>query len=71
MLTKWDELMCHQLSATMDHVHTDSPEWTERIYVSIYNVRDQGYDSWLRSWPISQQKCAGRICYRVASGASV
>ncbi len=41
MLTKWDELMCYQLPATMDHVHTDSPKWTERIYVSIYNVPDQ------------------------------
>ena len=25
----------------MDHIHTDNPEWTERIYVSIYNVRDK------------------------------
>jgi len=25
----------------MDQVHTDNPEWTERIYVSIYNVRDR------------------------------
>lgn len=41
MLTAWDENMCHQLPATMDHVHTDSPEWTERIYVSVYNVRDK------------------------------
>jgi hypothetical protein len=41
MLTAWDELMCHQLPATMDNVHTTSPEWTERIYVSIYNVRDK------------------------------
>ncbi len=41
MLSKFDEMMCHQLPATMDHVHTDSPEWTERIYVSIYNVRDK------------------------------
>jgi len=41
MLTAWDELMCHQMPATMDQVHTSSPEWTERIYVSIYNVRDQ------------------------------
>jgi hypothetical protein len=23
----------------MDHVSSDNPEWTERIYVSIYNVR--------------------------------
>ena len=41
MLSAWDEMMCHQLPATMDHVHTDNPEWTERIYVSIYNVRDK------------------------------
>src|SRR5487761_1855796 len=38
MLTVWDEQMCHQLPATMDHVATDNPEWTERIYVSLYNV---------------------------------
>jgi hypothetical protein len=41
MLTKWDELMCHQLPATMEHVHTDNPQWAERIYVRVYNVRDQ------------------------------
>ncbi|MGH7988224.1 MAG: hypothetical protein ACREQX_18305 [Candidatus Binataceae bacterium] len=41
MLTRWDEMMCHQLPATMDHIATDSPEWTERIYVSIYDVRDK------------------------------
>jgi hypothetical protein len=41
MLTSWDEMMCHQLPATMDRIHTDNPEWTERIYVSIYNVRDK------------------------------
>ena len=41
MLTPWDEMMCHQLPATMDHVHTDNPEWTERIYVSLYNVADK------------------------------
>ncbi len=41
MLSAWDEMMCHQLPTTMDHVQTDSPEWTERIYVSIYNVRDK------------------------------
>ena len=41
MLTAWDELMCHQMPATMDHVHTTNPEWTERVYVSIYNVRDK------------------------------
>jgi len=41
MLTLWDELMCHQLPTTMDHVQTDNPEWTERIYISLYNVTDK------------------------------
>ncbi|HKV55416.1 MAG TPA: hypothetical protein VJN94_12330 [Candidatus Binataceae bacterium] len=41
MLSSFDEQMCHQLPTTMDHIHTDNPEWTERIYVSIYNVRDK------------------------------
>lgn len=41
MLSKFDEMMCHQLPTTMDQVHTTSPEWTERIYVSIYNIRDK------------------------------
>jgi hypothetical protein len=41
MLSTWDEMLCHQLPATMDHVHTDNPEWTERIYISVYNVRDK------------------------------
>jgi hypothetical protein len=41
MLSTWDETMCHQLPTTMDHVHTDSPDWTERIYVSIYNILDK------------------------------
>lgn len=41
MLSGWDENLCHQLPTTMDHVHTDNPEWTERIYISIYNVRDK------------------------------
>lgn len=41
MLSSWDEMMCHQLPATMDHIHTDNPEWTERIYISVYNIRDQ------------------------------
>jgi len=41
MLTAWDELMCHQLPTTMDYVQTDNPEWTERIYISLYNVAEK------------------------------
>lgn len=41
MLTPWDEMMCHQLPTTMDHVFTSDPSWTERIYISLYNVADK------------------------------
>ena len=41
MLTAWDELMCHQMPTTMAQVHTDNPEWTERIYISLYNVAEK------------------------------
>ena len=38
MLTPWDELLCHQIPSTMDHVGTSDPAWTERIYISLYDV---------------------------------
>jgi hypothetical protein len=38
MLTPWDEFLCHQLPTTMDHVYTSDPNWTERIYISLYDV---------------------------------
>ena len=38
MLTPWDEFLCHQLPTTLDHVSTSDPAWTERIYVSLYDV---------------------------------
>jgi len=41
MLTPWDEFLCHQLPTTMDHVLTSDPAWTERIYISLYNVADK------------------------------
>lgn len=33
MLTKDDELLCHQTASTFDHVVTSDPKWTERIVV--------------------------------------
>jgi hypothetical protein len=41
MLTPWDEFLCHQLPTTMDHVFTSDPAWTERVYISLYNVADK------------------------------
>src|ERR1700685_1512835 len=56
MLSSFDEGMCHQLPATIDHAHTDSPEWTERIYVSIYNVGDKNVqDGFATIWHQGKQ----------------
>jgi hypothetical protein len=41
MLTPWDEFLCHQLPTTMDHVFTSDPAWTERIYISLYDVANK------------------------------
>jgi len=41
MLTPWDEFLCHQLPTTLDHVFTSDPAWTERVYISLYNVADK------------------------------
>jgi hypothetical protein len=38
VLTPWDEFLCHQIPTTMDHVYTSDPAWTERIYISLYDV---------------------------------
>jgi len=31
MITPFDEMLCHQLSTTFDHVVTSDPVWTERV----------------------------------------
>lgn len=38
MITPWDEPLCHQIPTTMDHVLSSDPAWTERIYISLYDV---------------------------------
>ena len=38
VITPWDEPLCHQISTTMDHVLSSDPAWTERIYISLYDV---------------------------------
>jgi len=35
MLTKDDELLCHQFASTFDHVEPSDPKWTERIVVYV------------------------------------
>lgn len=38
MLTKYDELLCHQIVSTFDHVETSVREWTERVWFSGYDL---------------------------------
>lgn len=38
MLTKYDEMMCHQTVATFDRVETSAREWTERIWFSVHDT---------------------------------
>ncbi|MDM7999513.1 MAG: hypothetical protein QUS33_05825 [Dehalococcoidia bacterium] len=38
MLTKYDELICHQLATTFDHVYTSDARWTERIVLYGFDI---------------------------------
>lgn len=38
MLTRHDELFCHQVATTFDHVGTSAREWTERTWLSVHDV---------------------------------
>ena len=38
MLTKYDEMMCHQIVSTFDQVDTSAREWTERIWFSAHDT---------------------------------
>ncbi|MFO8011037.1 MAG: hypothetical protein R6U89_09535 [Dehalococcoidia bacterium] len=37
MLTKYDELMCHQIVSTFDHVETSARQWTERVILHTHD----------------------------------
>lgn len=39
MLTKYDELMCHQLPTTLDHVVSSDPSWTERLWLAVHDKK--------------------------------
>jgi len=38
MLTKFDELICHQMATTFDHVYTSDARWTERIVLYGFDI---------------------------------
>ena len=39
MLTKYDELLCHQIASTFDHPATNAREWTERIWFMVHDIK--------------------------------
>jgi hypothetical protein len=39
MLTKYDEMLCHQFSSTFDHPGTSAREWTERIWFMAHDIK--------------------------------
>lgn len=38
MLTRYDELMCHQIATTFDHPASSAREWTERIWFMVHDT---------------------------------
>lgn len=39
MLTKYDEMLCHQVATTFDHPATSAREWTERIWFMAHDTK--------------------------------
>jgi len=39
MLTRYDELLCHQIVSTFDHVETSAREWTERVILHTHDTK--------------------------------
>lgn len=39
MLTKYDEMLCHQIASTFDHPGTSAREWTERIWFMAHDIK--------------------------------
>ena len=38
MLTRYDEMLCHQVVSTFDHPATSAREWTERLWFSVHDT---------------------------------
>ncbi len=41
MLTKFDELTCHQVVSTFDHPETSDRAWTEKLWCNIHDTRGE------------------------------
>ena len=38
MITKYDEMLCHQIVSTFDHVETSARQWTERVILHTHDT---------------------------------
>lgn len=43
MITKYDEMFCHQAVSTFDRPGTSAREWTERAWITIYAIAGGGH----------------------------
>jgi hypothetical protein len=43
MLTKYDEMICHQIVSAFDRVDTSAREWTERIWFSVHDTSGKSH----------------------------
>ncbi len=41
MLTKFDELTCHQIASTFDHPDTSDRAWTEKLWMNVHDTRGE------------------------------
>ncbi len=41
MLTKFDELTCHQVSTTFDHPGTSDRAWTEKLWCNVHDTKGE------------------------------
>lgn len=37
MLTRYDEMLCHQIVSTFDRVDTSTREWTEKYWMNVHD----------------------------------
>jgi hypothetical protein len=43
MITKYDELFCHQEVSTLDRPGTSAREWTERAWAQVHHIAGTGH----------------------------
>ena len=41
MLTKFDEMTCHQVVSTFDHPETSDRAWTEKLWCNVHDTKGE------------------------------